>query len=152
MSTSRLVLVMLVLNIVTVTGGVGAAYWLLKSDQGGSASEGLAAKPADLVEYEYYPVSKIIVGVRGEAREHYFVLDLVLQAKATGDKIPFAHAEPLVRNSVVSYLSGLSFEELRALQIPEIQSRLESNLLTDFSSRSAAVPFEHVLISKLIVQ
>ena len=30
MSTSRVVLLMLLLNIVTVAGGVGAAYWLLK--------------------------------------------------------------------------------------------------------------------------
>ncbi|UEG61354.1 flagellar basal body-associated FliL family protein [Stutzerimonas chloritidismutans] len=149
MSTPRLVLLMLLLNVVTVAGGVGAAYWLLKP---GMSDGEVVAEAIEPVEYQFYPVSKVIVSLRGDGREHYFVLDLALQAEASDEPKNFEQIEPLVRNSVVSYLSGLAFTELRAMQIGELQTRLEETLFADFASKKAEVPFRHVLVNKLIVQ
>ena len=150
MSTSRLVLLMLLFNLITVAGGVGASYWLLKPESANATAEDI--QPVEPTHYEFFPVNKIIVSVRGEGREHYFVLDLQLQADASEKPVNFAPAEPIVRNSVVSYLSSLPFEELRAMQIGELQQRLEVVLFDDFASNNAAVPFKHVLVSKLLVQ
>lgn len=150
MSTSRLVLLMLLLNVITVAGGVGAAYWLLKPDSAVGVAEG--TRPVEPSHYEFFPVEKIIVSVRGEEREHYFVLDLALQAQISDKPTDFAPAEPLVRNSVVAYLSSLPFKELRGMQISELQQRLEVVLFEDFANKNAAVPFEHVLVNKLLVQ
>ena len=47
---------------------------------------------------------------------------------------------------------SLPFDELRGLKIGELQERLEKALFADFASKNAAVPFEHVLVNKLIVQ
>lgn len=152
MSTPRLVLLMLLLNVVTVAGGVGVSYWLLKPGLEGAASAEVEAEPVEPSEYEFYPVQKVIVSVRGDGREHYFVLDLALQAELSDKPGKFEQAEPLVRNSVVAYLSGLPFEELRGLKIGELQTRLETVLFADFASQNAAVPFKHVLVNKLIVQ
>src|SRR5690606_41641323 len=60
--------------------------------------------------------------------------------------------EPIVRNSVVAYLSSLAFNELRSMQIGELQQRLEVVLFEDFASKNAVVPFKHVLVNKLLVQ
>lgn len=153
MSTPRLVLLMLLLNVLTVAGGVGVSYWLLKPGLEGTASEETAvAEPVEPSEYEFFPVEKVIVSVRGDGREHYFVLDLALQADASDEPKHFEQAEPIVRNSVVGYLSSLPFEELRGLKISDLQKRLETVLFADFASKNAAVPFKHVLINKLIVQ
>ncbi len=150
MTTSRLVLLMLLLNVLTVAGGVGVSYWLLKPGlEGGVAS---ASAPGEPSEYQFHTVEKIIVSKRGEDREHYFVIDLALQAEASKEPANFEQAEPLVRNSVVAYLSGLALDELRGLPISELQARLETVLLADFASKNAAVPFRHVLINKLIAQ
>lgn len=150
MSTSRLVLLMLLLNVITLAGGVGVSYWLLKPDSAAGVAE--EARPLAPSHYEFFPVEKVIVSVRGEGREHYFVLDLVLQAEASKEPKDFAQAEPIVRNSVVAYLSSLPFAELRGLKIGELQDRLESVLFEDFASKNAAVPFKHVLVNKLLVQ
>ena len=152
MSTSRLVLLMLLLNVVTVAGGVGATYWLVKPEAGAVAGDGQQARPAKPLQYEFFPVDKIIVSVRGEGREHYFVLDLVLQAEASDKPKDFTQAEPIVRNSVVAYLSSLAFNELRSMQIGELQQRLEVVLFEDFAIKNAVVPFKHVLVNKLLVQ
>ncbi|WP_407294233.1 flagellar basal body-associated FliL family protein [Stutzerimonas zhaodongensis] len=153
MSTPRIVLLMLLLNVLTVAGGVGASYWLLKPGLEGSSPEEVAeAEPVEPSEYVFFPVDKVIVSVRGEGREHYFVLDLALQADASKEPPKFEQAEPIVRNSVVGYLSSLPFDELRGLKIGELQERLETALFADFASKNAAVPFKHVLVNKLIVQ
>ena len=153
MSTPRIVLLMLLLNVLTVAGGVGASYWLLKPGLDGSSSGEVAeAEPVEPSEYVFFPVQKIIVSVRGDGREHYFVLDLALQAEVSDEPPKFEQAEPIVRNSVVGYLSSLPFDELRGLKIGELQERLEKALFADFAGKNAAVPFEHVLVNKLIVQ
>ncbi|WP_019340582.1 flagellar basal body-associated protein FliL [Stutzerimonas stutzeri] len=153
MSTPRIVLLMLLLNVLTVAGGVGVSYWLLKPGLEGTSSEAVVeTEPVEPSEYVFFPVEKVIVSVRGDGREHYFVLDLALQADASDEPPKFEQAEPIVRNSVVGYLSSLSFDELRGLKIDELQARLETNLFADFASKNAAVPFKHVLVNKLIVQ
>lgn len=151
MSTSRLVLLMLLLNVATVAGGVGVSYWLLKPGLQ-TAAIGGAAPRGEPTEYQFHPVEKIIVSKRGADREHYFVIDLALQAEVSKKPVNFEQAEPIVRNSVVAYLSGLAVEELRGMPISELQTRLEAVLLEDFASKNAVVPFRHVLINKLIAQ
>ncbi|WP_462380859.1 flagellar basal body-associated FliL family protein [Pseudomonas sp. Marseille-QA0892] len=154
MKTGRLLIIVTLINLLIVAGGVGVAWWLLKpSDVVEAGAESAPAdKPVEPVAYEFFPVNKVIVSVPGAGRERYFVLDLMLQAEKGDEPRDFASAEPLVRNSVVAYLSGLPFEELRGLQIGELQQRLEQVLNSDFSSKKAAQPFQNVLVSKLIVQ
>lgn len=155
MTTSRLVFLMLVLNVLVVAGGVVINYMMLQPSLGTAAvdtSEHDEEAVIELREYDFFPVEKIIVSLRDSGREHYFVLDLMLQTEALGQPVRFERIEPLVRNSVVNYLSALQFEELRSLPVSELQSRLEQVLFADFAEKKAEAPFEQVLISKLIVQ
>lgn len=156
MTTPRLVLLMLLSNALIVGGGVAMNYLMLKSISAGGGLFGLG-QPAEEqtlkeLRYEFFPIEKIIVSVRDDGREHYFVLDLILQAEASDKPKKFDHVEPLVRNLVVAYLSTLKFEELRALRITELQAHLENVLFADFANRKVAPPFKRVLVSKLIVQ
>ncbi|WP_421682805.1 flagellar basal body-associated FliL family protein [Stutzerimonas urumqiensis] len=156
MNAVRILIVVTLINLLIVAGGVGAAWWLLKPAAPVDPAQALAAaeeeEEAEPVAYEFFPVDKVIVSLRGEGRERYFVLDLMLQAEKGEEPIDFAPVEPLVRNSVVAYLSGLPFEELRGLQIAELQTRLEDVLVADFARQKAVAPFQSVLVNKLIVQ
>lgn len=155
MTTPRLILLMLVLNVLVVAGGVVMNYMMLRpvlSSQSAAAAAADAAEVAVRREYEFYPVEKIIVSLREGGRENYFVLDLMLLTEAQDEPSKLERVEPLVRNSVISYLSSLQFSELRGLPISELQGRLEQVLLADFDSKNAEAPFEQVLVSKLIVQ
>lgn len=158
MPMSRLILIMLVLNSLLIVGGSALTYSLLKPLQGMSASpaSGDVVDAPEVVEeageYTFFPVQKVIVSLRGENREHYFVLDLVLQADHEADIKKLEQIDPMVRNSVVAYLSGLSFSDLRGMPIGALQATLEKVLFDDFASKKIAAPFAHVLVSKLIVQ
>lgn len=157
MSTPRLVVLMLIVNIAVVLGGVFVNYRMIKSASLAPVATAEAARDdakdeEESAEYLFVPVEKIIVSSRGEDREHYFVIDLVLQGKADQERKKLESVAPMVRSSVVANLTPEKFEVLRAMPIGEVQTRLEKALFDDFAARKVVVPFEHVLLSKMIVQ
>jgi len=162
MSTPRLVLLMLIVNIAVVLGGVFVNYKMIKSaslapvaaasDKEGGEADAKEEEEQESAEYLFVPVEKIIVSSRGEDREHYFVIDLVLQAKAEQERKKLESVAPMVRSSVVANLTPEKFEVLRAMPIGEVQARLEKAVIDDFAARKVVVPFEHVMLSKMIVQ
>lgn len=156
MTTTRLIILLLVLNLLVVSSGVVVNYLMLRplAQAAAWAEPPVVQREYDVVqrEYEFYPVEKVIVSLREGGRERYFVLDLALLVEAGERSEQLKKAEPLVRSSVVSYLSTYRFEELRALPVSELQHRLEQALFADFAERKAQAPFLQVLVSKLIVQ
>lgn len=159
MSMPRVILLLLMLNIAITLGGFAFTYSLLKARpvatvgavEGGGEPAAEEAE-VELTEYTFFPIEKIIVSLQGEAREHYFVLDLVLQADVKAEVKKLEQIDPMVRTSVVAHLSGMSFSELRGMPISDLQALLEKALLADFASKKLVLPFTHVLVSKLIVQ
>lgn len=158
MTMPRVILLMLVLNMAIALGGTAFNYYQLESLRAGvatpvgAAEAGAASEPEETAEYTFFPIEKVIVSLPGEGREHYFVLDLVLQADIEAEAKKLAQLDPMVRNSAVAYLSGLRFDQLRGMPIAELQAALEKVLFDDFASKKLAAPFVHVLVSKLIVQ
>ncbi|MCY1341970.1 Flagellar basal body-associated protein FliL [compost metagenome] len=163
MTMPRIMLLILLLNTAIAAGGVVLNYQLLKplagatpaaarSDKAEIAADAEALEEGERAEYTFFPVNKIVVSLPGDGREHYFVVDLVLQADIETEKKKLEQIDPMVRNSAVAHLSAMKFDELRGKPIPELQASLEQALLGDFASRKVAAPFDHVLVSKLIVQ
>ncbi|MNJ21563.1 Flagellar protein LafL [compost metagenome] len=155
MSMSRVILLVVGLNTVITVGGVVSGYLYLNGMPAAASRVGLGGASSaqrDINEYAFYPVEKIVVNLPGEKREHYFVLDLALQAGKDEHASLFKQLEPLVRHSVISSLSALSFSELRAMQINEVQQRLNAELTRDFAAKGLQMPFSGVLVSKWLVQ
>jgi len=161
MTMRRIMLLFTVLNLLIAAGGVAGTWYLArpllaaqaKAGEAAGAGQDAAQEEEAPGEYEFFPVNKIIVSLPGgDGREHYFVLDLVLQAELGTEQKKLQQIDPVVRNSAVAHLSALTYEQLRGKSIPALQGELEQVLLADFATRKVAAPFQHVLVSKLIVQ
>ena len=154
MTMPRILLLLVIFNTLVVIAGSVFNYTQIKALQvaQGSAQEVSADTEEEKAEYRFFPIEKVIVSLQGETREHYFVLDLVLQADIDSDPKKLEQIDPMVRNSVVAHLSSLTFEKLRSMPIPELQSTLERVIFDDFASKKLAIPFANVLVSKMIVQ
>lgn len=148
----RIILLLLILNTLLVVGGTAFNYFMLQSSLTSLALPGEPKKPEATAEYKFFPIEKVIVSLKGETREHYFVLDLVLQADLKTDSKKLEQIDPMVRNSVVAHLSSMHFDTLRNMSIPDLQASLVKALDDDFTSRHLAKPFADVLVSKMIVQ
>jgi flagellar FliL protein len=171
MSMTRTVLIMLVFNTVIALGSVFINYKMFTSIRAQAEAPADAASSDDAAdttdasapvnrtiadgeakEYVFHTVEKIIVSLQEDGREHYFVFDVVLQAERKTDPKKLEALNPMVRSSVVANLSTMSFSQLRAMPISDLQTYLENTLLDDFASKKIVAPFAHVLVSKLIVQ
>lgn len=165
MTMPRMLLLFTVLNLLIAGGGVAGTYFLARPLLTAQAAQAATAgavgkdkgdkdqKEQEPAEFEFFPVTKIIVSLPGsDGREHYFVLDLVLQAEMGTQQKKLQQIDPMVRNSAVAHLSALTFEQLRGKSVPALQAELEQVLLADFATRKVIAPFQHVLVSKLIVQ
>ena len=154
MSMSRVILFVVGLNtLITVGTLVGGYLYLRPMLESNTQVAPVAAqirRPSS--DYMFYPIEKIVVNLPGPKRERYVVLDLALQGDEKMQAATLKQLEPLVRHSVISSLSQLSFEELRKLAIGEVQTRIESRLREDFASKSLTLPFSDVLVSKFLVQ
>lgn len=156
----RIILALLVVNTLVAAGSAYISFQVLSRPSVASvaapAGAGEAAAPAastgEAEEYKFFPIEKVIVSLQGDGREHYFVLDLVLQADMDTDNKKLQQIDPMVRNSVVAHLSSMAFNQLRAMPIAELQTSLEKVVQADFASRQVVQPFAHVLVSKLVVQ
>lgn len=162
----RIILALLVVNTLVAAGSAYVSYQVLSRPQAAgvpiaqdTASESSEAdtsaavvNSAEAEEYKFFPIEKVIVSLQGDGREHYFVLDLVLQADVDTDNKKLQQIDPMVRNSVVAHLSSMAFNQLRAMPIAELQTNLEKVVQADFASRQVIQPFAHVLVSKLVVQ
>ena len=148
MSMSRVILLLVGLNTVITVGAVVGGYLYLRPIINGTPA-GAAQSGTDLA---FYPIEKIIVNLPGQGRERYVVLDLALQADSRLKAGTLKQVEPLVRHSVISSLSQLSFDELRQLSIDDVQGRIETRMRQDFASKGLTAPFSGTLVSKLLVQ
>lgn len=156
----RIILALLVVNTLIAAGSAYISFQLLSRSPSVNApamatfdeenQSGVDSRKAE--EYTFFSIEKVIVSLQGEGREHYFVLDLVLQADVDTDNKKLKQIDPMVRNSVVANLSSMAFSELRAMPIAELQKKLEKSIRADFSSRQIVQPFNNVLVSKLVVQ
>nr|WP_224789752.1 flagellar basal body-associated FliL family protein [Pseudomonas fluorescens] len=151
---SRVILLVVGLNTVITLGGAVFGYLHYSGRLGGAQAAPAPVEGARraISEYAFYPIEKIVVNLPGENREHYFVLDLALQVDNKAHASTFKQIEPMVRNSVIASLSRLTFAELRAMSIAELQARLDLDLGKDFAAQGLDLPFSGVLISKLLVQ
>lgn len=155
----RIILALLVVNTLVAAGSAYISFRVLTQPQAvaapivaGDENSSVAANAGEAEEYMFFPIEKVIVSLQGEEREHYFVLDLVLQSDIETDSKKLKQIDPMVRNSVVAHLSSMNFATLRAMPIAELQTSLETVVQADFASRNIVQPFAHVLVSKLVVQ
>ncbi len=157
----RIILALLVVNTLVAAGSAYISFKVLSRPQAantpvvakaGNEAPAPAATSGEAEEYMFFPIEKVIVSLQGDGREHYFVLDLVLQADVDTDHKKLKQIDPMVRNSVVAHLSSMAVNQLRSMPIAELQTSLEKVVQADFSSRQIVQPFAHVLVSKLVVQ
>ena len=158
MPLPRIIVILLLINTLILIGGITLVYTMMQPLQTAAQLQPNADGSAPVTakqptkEFKFFPINKIIISLQEDGREHYFVMDLVLQTAIDEDSKKLEQIDPMVRNSVVSHLSGLPFSQSRAMPIADLQTTLEEVLTQDFANRNLAQPFAHVLVSKLIVQ
>lgn len=129
----------------------GGGIWMMKQKQAEAELAAIVAEHASTPAF--LTLNQFILTIKSDKRLHHVMLEVDLMSY---DRAMLAHLEvlkPLVRNRIVSVVSGKSFEQLTAL---DIMASLESELLTNLQQLQKDMKSENVLekvlITKLVIQ
>ncbi|HEY4367429.1 MAG TPA: hypothetical protein VGN07_09385 [Steroidobacteraceae bacterium] len=158
MKKSKLVIVVLLVGLLSISAGGAATWWMLKS-RGGLAEAAHApvanAEPVtDTRSFRYISLDKVIVMLRntaGEPVSHYLAMDLVFMSPVKSEKVTREHL-PLLRSVTVKALSELSMERASHLSVDELTGLINDAYTHTYASDREGKPFAEAMISKLIIE
>lgn len=101
----------------------------------------------------FVEVKNIVINLKNyEGRERYVLLELALSTTTPKNKTLTMEDLPAVRSSTVNLLSNADFQEIHNLPISELRRRLMEAYQRDLQTMNIQVPFENVIISKIVFQ
>ena len=134
---------------VLVLGGGGAAFFLLSSDDGSVEKPKAApAKPNEVGPI--VPLDTFVVNLNTSRSNRYLKVTLAIELSAEGLEEEVTKRKPMIRDRVITYLTGLSVEEVRGGDTKEaIRAKLLGQVNKAFGSDGIV---SQVLFTEFVVQ
>ena len=102
---------------------------------------------------EFVEIKNLLITLKGKgSSERYLLLELNLVALSAENAKTAQTMVPAIRGATVRLLSGMDYEAVRALSVNELLDRLKAAYAEKFASLKMDVPFDDVIISKMVFQ
>ncbi|SNY67947.1 flagellar basal body-associated protein FliL [Enterobacter sp. CC120223-11] len=102
---------------------------------------------------EFVEIKNVVITLKGnDSNERYLLLEVNL---ATSDPQKTQSAKdmiPAIRGATVSLLSDMDYHDVREMSIGTLHSKLKAAYVEKFASLNIPVPFDDVIISKMVFQ
>ncbi|HMN43147.1 MAG TPA: flagellar basal body-associated FliL family protein [Povalibacter sp.] len=157
MKTSRLIIVVALVGLFSVSAGGATTWWMLKNrgaPPAGAPPEAAPKTVTDTRAFKYVSLEKVIVMLRNKAGEpvsHYLALDLVFMTPTESERVTRDHL-PLLRSVTVKELSQLTMETASHLSVEELTGRINQAYQQTYADDPAGMPFAEAMIGKLIIE
>ncbi|MGP7733812.1 MULTISPECIES: flagellar basal body-associated FliL family protein [Oceanimonas] len=157
---SRSYLLIGLLLLITLLAGMGAGTFVLADyrqtleEKGWLAMLQPAPEPEPVSEPQFQPLEQFVIGLAGEGRNHYMVLELALMSHQPRQVSLWQGILPALRNTTLGYFSGFDHEQVQARlqQMDGFETELQQALNQRLQSYGYAPSVEAVLITKLVIQ
>lgn len=104
-------------------------------------------------DFEFVEIKNLVVTLKqDQGRERYLLLELGLGTANSEQKKRVENYIPAIRGTTVDVLSAMTYAEARNLSVAEIRTLLMENYQKTFDRNGRTLPFEKVIISKLVYQ
>ena len=104
-------------------------------------------------QVEFVEVKNILITLKGTGNaERYLMLELNLAATSAENAKRAEEMIPAVRGATVNLFSEMDYNAVRALSVDELHARLKAAYADRFASLKMSVPFDDVIISKMVFQ
>ena len=102
---------------------------------------------------EFVEIKNVVITLKGKAQaERYLLLELNLATDSPENTRRAQDMIPAVRGATVSLLSDLDYDAVRAMNVNELHDKLMAAYDSRFKSLRMSVPFNDVIISKMVFQ
>lgn len=144
--------VIMVALLTALLAGAGGSWYLLQLRDAGAA--GAEAEVAEVKEYKYVSLDKVIVMLRdhaGAPLNHYLAVDLVFRTSMEDEAVAKEHL-PLLRSIALRALSSYPMDKARLMNIDQFAAGLNKAFSDAYAHEGRAKPFAEAMIGKLIIE
>ncbi|KFK95333.1 MULTISPECIES: flagellar basal body-associated protein FliL [unclassified Serratia (in: enterobacteria)] len=101
----------------------------------------------------FFELKNVVLTMKNSGRqEHYLLLELALVTHENAKIKRIEEMSPAIRGATVSLFSELEYSDARALSVNELRERLMAAYTARFKTLGIEMPFNDVIISKMIFQ
>lgn len=102
---------------------------------------------------EFVEIKNVVITLKSKDQtERYLLLELNLAASGQENARKAQDMIPAVRGATVSLLSDMSYNEVRSMSVNTLHDKLQAAYVERFRSLKMNVPFNDVIISKMVFQ
>lgn len=102
---------------------------------------------------EFVEIKNVVITLKGKGQtERYLLLELNLATNGPEETRKAQEMIPAVRGATVSLLSDLDYDTVRSMSVTELHDQLQAAYVERFKSLKMSVPFNDVIISKMVFQ
>ena len=131
-----------------------AGTWLLRADTA-SESNPLTSlfKSSTPQQVEFVEIKNILITLKGKGNaERYLMLELKLATMSAENARTAQDMIPAIRGATVNLFSEMDYDAVRALSVSNLHDKLKAAYAARFDSLKMDVPFDDVIISKMVFQ
>lgn len=106
------------------------------------------SKPVQFVE-----IKNMVITLKNiDDEERYMLLELGIATGDDADVKKVTALTPAIRGATVNLLSGMNYQEIRSFTIADLRQSLMSEYQRNFNELKVPMPFDDVVISKMVFQ
>lgn len=131
---------------------VGMQYFNAGTPSGKNAISGFfhSAQTRDVAFVE---IKNVVITLKGnDSNERYLLLEVNLETSDPKKTQTAKDMIPAIRGATVSLLSDMDYQQVREMTIGTLHSKLKAAYIEKFTSLKIPVPFDDVIISKMVFQ
>lgn len=126
---------------------------VLGSDENKGGMLTLLFSGSDERYVEFVEIKNVVITLQSiGSKERYLLLELALATNDPHRVQVINDMSPAIRGATVSLLSSMHYDTVRAMSVSELKAELMMAYDERFRSLSIAMPFQDVIISKMVFQ
>jgi flagellar FliL protein len=100
---------------------------------------------------KFVRLPEVVVNLRGDD-EHYLLINVVLDTDSEDSVEVINDNESLFKSIMVSTLSEEEYEKIRKSRVDEVKQLLDIAFRKELTNRNIKIPYQQILIEKMVFQ
>jgi flagellar FliL protein len=104
-------------------------------------------------EIHFVDIKNIVITLTDKGRNnHYLLLDLAVTTDTQDRADRVTSSIALIKSSTVNLLTNMDYETLSLMNVSELRQKLSDEYKKEYSALNLNIPFNDVMISKMVFQ
>ncbi|HDR2158372.1 TPA: flagellar basal body-associated FliL family protein [Enterobacter cancerogenus] len=126
---------------------------LLSQDEGKRSLISSLFSSSEESSVEFVEIKNVVITLKSHRdAERYLLLELALTANSAGDARRAEELSPAIRGATVNLLSSMDYDAVRGMDVALLRDKLMQAYAERFESLKTRMPFNDVIISKMVFQ